>query len=126
MRRRGCAGRGADHQIGGLCHIDASFGQACDDTNQPRISGSPTTRLRIEIVRQHLAGIFLGGDAVCLRLGGERRRLLVRKVNCQRHRAPFLSSYPGEPQNVVLGGVRENVEVIVASRDAGARSAGAR
>jgi hypothetical protein len=33
----------ADYQIGGLCHIETSFGQACDDTDLPGISGSPTT-----------------------------------------------------------------------------------
>src|SRR5580700_5875010 len=54
MRRRGCAGRGADHQISGLCHIDASFGQACDDTDLPRISGSPTTTENQSNVVNHL------------------------------------------------------------------------
>ena len=43
LRCRGGTGRGADHQIGGLCHIETRFGQAGDDPDLPRISGSPTT-----------------------------------------------------------------------------------
>jgi hypothetical protein len=43
LRCRGGAGRGADDQIGGLCHIEISFGQACDDPELPRLAGSPAT-----------------------------------------------------------------------------------
>jgi hypothetical protein len=43
LRCRGGPGRRADHQIGGLGHIDASFGQSCDDTDRPCMSGGPTT-----------------------------------------------------------------------------------
>src|SRR5260370_30725986 len=42
-RCRGGTGRGADHQIGGLCQIETSLGQTCDDADLPRLSGSPTT-----------------------------------------------------------------------------------
>jgi hypothetical protein len=41
LRCRCGPGRGADHQIGGLCHIETSLREACDDTYLPRISGSP-------------------------------------------------------------------------------------
>jgi hypothetical protein len=54
MHRSSCAGRGADHQIGGLSHIETSFGQACDDTDKPRISGSPTTTENQSNVVNHL------------------------------------------------------------------------
>jgi hypothetical protein len=56
MHRRSCAGRGADHQIGGLCHIQTTFGQACDDTDKPRISGSPTTTENQSKAVKHLPG----------------------------------------------------------------------
>src|ERR1700733_3938134 len=43
LRCRGGPCGGADHQIGGLCQIETSLGQARDDTDPPRISGSPAT-----------------------------------------------------------------------------------
>ncbi|SEB32564.1 hypothetical protein SAMN04490220_0005 [Rhodococcus jostii] len=56
LRCRGGHGRGADHQIGGLCHIETSFDQACDGTDLPRISGSPTTENQSNVVN-HLPTI---------------------------------------------------------------------
>ena len=54
LRCRGGSGRGANHQISGLCHIKTSFGQACDETNLPRIPGSPTTTENQRNVMNHL------------------------------------------------------------------------
>jgi len=42
LRCRDGTGRGADNEVGSFGHIEASFGQAGDDTDLPRISGSPT------------------------------------------------------------------------------------
>ena len=42
LRCRNGTGRGADHHVGRLGHVEASFGQACDDTDRPRISGGAT------------------------------------------------------------------------------------
>ena len=61
MRCRSCPGRGADHQIGGLCHIEASFGQSCDDTDKPRMSGGPTTTENQSNVVNHLPTILVRG-----------------------------------------------------------------
>ena len=63
LRCRGGPGRGADHQIGGLCHIETSFGQACDDTDLPRISGSPTTTENQSNVVNHLHTVSARGNS---------------------------------------------------------------
>jgi hypothetical protein len=54
LRCRGGTGRGADYQIGGLCHIETSFGQASDDADFPRISGSSTATENQSDVVNHL------------------------------------------------------------------------
>jgi hypothetical protein len=52
----------ADHQISGLCHIDTSFGQSCDDTDRPRMSGGPTTAENQSNVFNHLPTISARGQ----------------------------------------------------------------
>jgi hypothetical protein len=52
LRCRNGTGRGADHPVGRLGHVEASFGQACDDTDRPRISGGATaTENQSNVVR---------------------------------------------------------------------------
>ena len=52
LRCRDGTGRGADHHVGRLGHVKASFGQACDDTDRPRISGGATaTENQSRVVR---------------------------------------------------------------------------
>ena len=51
---RGGTGRRADHHIGGLCHIETRFGEACDDADLPGISGSATTTENQSNVMSHL------------------------------------------------------------------------
>ena len=52
LRCRNGTGRGADHHVGRLGHVEASFGQACDDTDRPRISGGATaTENQSNVVR---------------------------------------------------------------------------
>jgi hypothetical protein len=63
LRCRGGTGRGADHQIGGLCHIETSFGQACDDADLPRISGGPTTTKDQSNVVNHLHNMSARGNS---------------------------------------------------------------
>jgi len=60
--RRGCAGRGADHQISGLCHIDTGFGQSCDDTDRPGMSGGPAATENQSNVFNHLPTISARGQ----------------------------------------------------------------
>jgi hypothetical protein len=62
LRCRGGAGRRADHQIGGLGHIDASFGQSGDDANRPCMSGgATTTENQCNVFMNHLPTIAAGG-----------------------------------------------------------------
>ena len=63
LRCRGGPGRRADHQIGGLCHIDPSFGQSCDDTDRPCMSGGPTTTENQSNVVNHLPTIAARGHS---------------------------------------------------------------
>ena len=63
LRCRVGPGRRADHQIGGLGHIDASFGQSCDDTDRPCMSGGPTTTENQSNVFNHLPTIAARGHS---------------------------------------------------------------
>ena len=90
LRCRGGTGRGADHQIGGLCHIETSFGQACDDTDLPRISGSPTTTEDQSNVVDHLPTISARGHS-CPSKYQDRALWPVRGYGSQVH--PPLSSH---------------------------------
>jgi hypothetical protein len=63
LRCRGGPGRRADHQIGGLGHIDASFGQSCDDTDRPCMSGGPTTTENQSNAVNHLPTIAAQGHS---------------------------------------------------------------
>ena len=49
-------------RIGGLGHIDASFGQSCDDTDRPCMSSGPTTTENQSDVFNHLPIILARGD----------------------------------------------------------------
>jgi hypothetical protein len=63
LRRCRGPGRGADHQISGLCHIETGFGQASDDTDLPRISGSSATAENQSNIVNHLPTISARGHS---------------------------------------------------------------
>jgi hypothetical protein len=72
LRCRGGPGRRANHQIGDLGHIDASFGQSCDDSDRPCMSGGPTTTENQSNVFNHLPTILAREH----RAGGKQMKLL--------------------------------------------------
>ena len=43
LRCRGGPGRGADHQVRSVSQVETSLREAGDDTDLPRVSGSPST-----------------------------------------------------------------------------------
>ena len=53
--------------------------------NDIRDVASPNRWGGLQGVRQHLPDVFLGGDALCLRLSGKRRLLVGWKVDDQAH-----------------------------------------
>ena len=61
LRCRGGPRRCADHQIGRLGHIDASFGQSSDDTDRPCMSGGSTTTKNQSNAFGHLPPILAQG-----------------------------------------------------------------
>jgi hypothetical protein len=71
---------GSTHTIavGGLCHIDASFGQSCDDTDRPCMSGGPTTTENQSNVFNHLPTIAARGHSRPLRYQDRASRPVSR------------------------------------------------
>jgi hypothetical protein len=79
LRCRVGPGRRADHQIGGLSHIDARFGQSCDDTDRPCMSGGPTTTENQSNVFSHLPTIAARGHSCPSRYQDRASRPVSRR-----------------------------------------------
>ena len=87
-----CGGtrRRADHQIGGLCHIETRFGQACDDPDLPGISGGPTTTENQSNVVSHLRVRRTVAPSQALRIG-----LYPRSTGAILETATWLGPFQG-------------------------------
>jgi hypothetical protein len=99
MRCRGGPGRSSDHQIGGLSHIETSFGQTCDDTDHPRISGGPATTENQSNVVNHLPTILARGTtAAVLKAFQTHDIVMLGEIHWNKQEHEWLDSLVANPE----------------------------